>query len=340
MIALPPPHPVQIPLTPEQQVLVNLNHELRTPLQTVLVRLEQVLRSPQLTSEDYQSLQHANAATQHMVHVVREFLQFSSETIKPAHPESASEVVELAVLLNTLVQIYTLHAKDHGLSCHFVASATLPSHIQVSERLLRQVLTALLENAIRYTHTGGITLRVRSQLPLHDGINTPQTGLLRFEVEDTGIGLTPADRARVFEPFCQLATSPEKRSGLGLGLTLSRHAVMQMGGELQVASFPGQGSIFWFEIPVQIVLPRPVVLDAREQELDPHLLLPQPEYLTPLYRAACRGDVTQVTAQAQALAQRDSRYDEFVTQVLWLIAQQPAAAGAIAQWLEPYVALR
>ncbi|NEO84503.1 MAG: CHAD domain-containing protein [Spirulina sp. SIO3F2] len=341
LVTIAQPKDPVLPLQPQQQMLVNLNSELRTPLQTIVGRLAQLQGSRPLTPEQRQSLLQIRTCTTQMAHVLQDLLTMTHNDLQPTSAPLA-DTVELTVFLNTIVQIYTLHATDQGLTLQFQPSPTLPSHIKVQERLLRQVLNALLENAIRYTPQGQITLRVRS-LPLTIGqpLNSQHNCGLRIEVEDMGVGLSAVDRERVFEPFVQIGAA-NQLPGLGLGLTLSRHAVRQMGGELQVATIPTQGSIFWFEIPVEVLMPSSSFPGSVPTATDRSVVLPQPNLLQSLYHAACDGDLKQVKTAAQQLAQQDDLYQPFVNQLLQLIAQQSplAAQSAIAQWLEPYLVLR
>jgi CheY-like chemotaxis protein len=119
------------------------------------------------------------------------------------------------------------------------------------------VLLNLLTNAIKFTHQGGVTLRV--------GLVAPPSHIVRFQVEDTGQGIAPQDSKHIFEPFQQVTTNQQSSEGVGLGLTISRHLVQKMGGDLRVVSTPGQGSTFWFDLPLSEAVDTPPARDTQRR---------------------------------------------------------------------------
>jgi signal transduction histidine kinase len=116
------------------------------------------------------------------------------------------------------------------------------------EKRLRQVLLNLLSNAIKFTERGHVTLKVQVLAEAE-----PEVATVRFEVEDTGIGISPSQIDAVFQPFQQVGDNPQASEGTGLGLAISRQLVQLMGSEIQVESEPGRGSRFWFDVALSQV---------------------------------------------------------------------------------------
>jgi signal transduction histidine kinase len=145
----------------------------------------------------------------------------------------------LAPLLAAVRALIEPQATTKGLGLRFEVASALPERLCGDAQRLRQVLLNLLGNAVKFTDTGSVTLRVRVL-----GQDEPRC-TLRFEVEDTGLGIAAEDQARVFEPFTQADASTTRRfGGTGLGLSIARQLVALMGGRIDLHSRPGKGSVF------------------------------------------------------------------------------------------------
>jgi CheY-like chemotaxis protein len=153
-----------------------------------------------------------------------------------------------------------VRAEQKGLTFTYQLDPGLPSGVLVDEKRLREVLLNLLSNAVKYTETGGVELFI-SKLSLEGEAEVK----VRFQVTDTGIGLAPEVLEEIFVPFYQVAGGSSQIEGTGLGLTISRHLVQLMGGELQVKSTFQQGSTFWFDL----ILPLAAIEAAALGEADP-----------------------------------------------------------------------
>ena len=138
-------------------------------------------------------------------------------------------------------------AVEKGLRFALELDPDLPRSVAVDAGKLRQVLLNLLGNAIKYTDSGGVKLRARLA-----SVRGTEEAKLRFEVEDSGRGISPEDCQRIFSPFVQLGDQTPAQAGTGLGLSICKQYVELMGGRIAVASKPGKGSVFYFEIPVSI----------------------------------------------------------------------------------------
>jgi len=193
--------------------------------------------------------------------------------------------------LNTIGEIIRVRAQQHGISFSCELLSDIPSGVYADETRLRQVLLNLLGNAVKFTNEGGVTLKVgyeaedRSpaetaslttgqQSSVAEGTNQRTRAKIRFQVEDTGIGIPPEKQVEIFLPFRQGGDKQTQAAGTGLGLAISRRLVQMMGGELRVESPPpgreraamgGPGSRFWFEIdlPEVVLDPIPAKVEKR-----------------------------------------------------------------------------
>ncbi|MBD3307335.1 response regulator, partial [candidate division KSB3 bacterium] len=151
--------------------------------------------------------------------------------------------------LNGIAEMITIRTQEKGLRFQYAPPTSLPAYVHADEQRLSQILLNLLNNAVKFTEQGVITLRVKaypsssSQAPGQRSVY-----LIRFEVEDTGVGIPRHRIAHIFSPFIQVAEHTRTTEGTGLGLAISRSLVQMMGGEIHVNSVEGQGSRFWFEV--------------------------------------------------------------------------------------------
>jgi CheY-like chemotaxis protein len=159
--------------------------------------------------------------------------------------------------LQEVSELCRLQAKRKNLSFTYQALTPLPGGVQVDEKHLRQVLINLLDNAIKFTAQGQVTLRLAVVSPVPtDPENPPPAGTvatIRFEVEDTGVGVPSDQVEKIFLPFEQVRDLTQHVEGSGLGLAISQKLVQMMGGDLKLTSEPDRGSTFWFELPLPVV---------------------------------------------------------------------------------------
>jgi CheY-like chemotaxis protein len=171
--------------------------------------------------------------------------------------------------------MFHLRAEERGLTLSVRRSDGVPQHIVTDEGKLRQVLSNLLGNAVKFTREGGIALRVGAPSP---DLPCPQARrMLRFEVEDTGPGIAPEELEAVFDPFVQGVVGPEPLEGTGLGLAISRQFVRLLGGDITASSELGRGSLFQFDVEVgladaseaEVTWPRQRVLGLAPDQIAP-----------------------------------------------------------------------
>ena len=224
--------------------LAQMSHELRTPLNGILGFAQILQRDSPLTERQSRGLRVIEESGQHLLTLINDVLDLAR--IDAAKLELSPTEIALPGFLRGVSDIVYLKAEEKGLLFEYRPEPRLPSTVWADERRLRQVLLNLLSNAIKFTDHGQVRLSVGVAASGGDGGS--KTARLQFEVRDTGIGMDEAQRARLFHPFEQVGGAGRGESGAGLGLAISRQLVRLMGGDIQVASEPGRGSIFSFEL--------------------------------------------------------------------------------------------
>ena len=223
--------------------LANMSHELRTPLNAILGFSRLMLRTAQ-GAQDRESLGIINRSGEHLLQLINDVLDMSK--IEARRTALTPEAFELQALLGDVVAMLGDRARAAGLHLSLDTEPDLPPYLRCDHMKLRQILINLVGNAIKFTHEGGVVLRVER---LDAG--TAQTRLA-FLIEDSGRGISEADLERIFQPFEQVS-APGANKGTGLGLTIAREFAELMGGSLTAHSRQGVGSTFRLEVPVDCV---------------------------------------------------------------------------------------
>jgi signal transduction histidine kinase/CheY-like chemotaxis protein len=228
--------------------LANMSHELRTPMNAIMGMTSLALRNADDAKLRAQ-LTTIEQSSKHLLAVINDILDISK--IEAERFSLVSQRFSLAEIIQNLQSLVYQKAKDKGLRLHVHLPPNLSTRTLLGDPLrLGQVLINLFGNAIKFTEQGGVTLRVQVVETAVKNI------LLRFEVQDTGIGIEVEDQARLFQRFEQLDNSrTRKYGGTGLGLAISKRLVEMMGGEIGVESTPGQGCLFWFSVRLGIEQP-------------------------------------------------------------------------------------
>ena len=243
------------------QFLAQMSHELRTPLNAIIGYADLLGRDrDRLTERHVSCYATIHESGQHLLTLINDILDLARvEAGKMSlHPAA----VNLGTFLQVLANIMRVKAEEKGLAFSHELAPGLPAAVSIDETRLRQVLLNLLGNAVKFTDSGRVSLRVlpatAPDVPADQ--DNDATARLRFEVADTGIGMSAQQLGRIFQPFEQVATAQRREGGTGLGLAISQQLVRLMGGNIDVASEPGKGSTFWFEITVPVATSGPVAV--------------------------------------------------------------------------------
>jgi len=224
------------------EFLATMSHEIRTPLNGIIPMLD-LLMSNRLAVDQAEMVHTAYLSAQQMLRIVDDILDYSK--LEASKLQLESTTFNLRETLESVIQLMERPAQGKGLRLSLQIDPSVRLPVRGDSVRLRQVLTNLISNAVKFTERGSVSLNVR-----RIGETSAQHQL-RFEVRDTGIGIPLAAQERLFQAFSQAdASTTRLYGGTGLGLAISKRIVDLMGGRIGVESEAGQGALFWFEVPM------------------------------------------------------------------------------------------
>ncbi len=227
-------------LVVEDEFLATLSHELRTPL-VGLVGMLELLADSGLTDEQARNGAAARAAAEGLMSILNGIIDFAQ--IENGRLQLESLDFDPGALAEEVVLLFAPVARQKNVAIGCLVAPDVPRNMHGDGLRLRQVLSNLVSNAVKFTDAGEVAVSVRTGAKGPDGLE------LRFEVVDTGIGIERQAQARLFQPFAQADSSIARRyGGMGLGLAIARRLVEMMRGRIGVDSRPGKGSRFWFTV--------------------------------------------------------------------------------------------
>jgi PAS domain S-box-containing protein len=247
----------------KSEFLANMSHELRTPLNAILGFTQLLSRDSSLQTEQKEQINIITKSGEHLLNLINSILQMSK--IEVGRVSLETNPFDLHHLIETIEDMLQLQVQKKGLQLIFDQDPNVPRFVKTDESKLRQVLLNLLGNAIKFTKEGGVTLRVKAEFAngsllmenqQQSPINNDQLPItncrLYLEIEDTGPGISPEEMENLFKPFAQTETGRRSQEGTGLGLPISRQFIQLMHGDITVSSRVGEGTIFKFDIAVDL----------------------------------------------------------------------------------------
>ncbi|WP_293091380.1 response regulator [Moorena sp. SIOASIH] len=250
----------------KSEFLANMSHELRTPLNGILGYAQILQRDAakaaskgerNLTTKQLEGLKIIQKSGNHLLTLINDILDFSK--IEAGKMALYPTEFNLPTFLEEVVGIIRMRATEKDIVLRFQQKTNLPTGVKADDKRLRQVLINLLDNAVKFTDQGNVTFNVgviedQNPTSVDQGKDSKiQHRTIRFEVIDTGIGISPQQLENIFQPFEQTGDSKYRAAGTGLGLAISRQLVEFMGSQLNVKSELSKGSMFWFDVALPVV---------------------------------------------------------------------------------------
>jgi len=233
----------------KSEFLANMSHELRTPLNGILGYAQILQGSKNMTEKEHKGIGIIDQCASHLITLINDILDLSK--IEDQKMELHPEPFHFSSFLEGVADICRIKAEQKNINFNYKFDHNLPIGVESDEKRLRQVLINLLGNAIKFTNSGEVNFEVSLVDNQETEVNQHQKYyIVRFKIIDTGVGMTEAQLEKIFLPFEQVGNIQKQSEGTGLGLTISQQIVGLMGSVLEVESFSGKGSRFWFDVEI------------------------------------------------------------------------------------------
>ena len=240
--------------------LANMSHEIRTPMNAIVGMCELILRDQDISESVRESCFNIQSSGRSLLSIINDILDFSK--IESGKMEIIESEFNIASTLNDVINMTMTRKGEKKIEVMVHADPNIPCGLIGDEVRIRQIMINLMTNAVKFTHSGAVTLHITRSVQEY-GIN------LKISVEDSGIGITEENLEKLFESFQQVDTRKNRSiEGTGLGLAISKRLVTRMGGFINVSSVYGEGSVFSFVIPLKVSDPRPFVSVNEPEKLN------------------------------------------------------------------------
>jgi signal transduction histidine kinase/DNA-binding NarL/FixJ family response regulator len=232
----------------KSRFLAGMSHELRTPLNAILGYSQLMQRGVSMLPEHREQLTAINRSGEHLLTLINEVLEISK--IEAGRSPLDVATFNFRALLGDLEEMFRFRTDAKGLQFDVIGIDEVPRYLKTDENKLRRVLINVLGNAVKFTERGGVTLRVsvENEKDKRPGSRDGKRRRLRFEIEDTGVGIAEEELDNVFASFVQTASGRKSKIGTGLGMAITRNYVRMLGGDVSVTSTLDKGSTFRFDI--------------------------------------------------------------------------------------------
>jgi len=221
--------------------LANMSHELRTPLNGILGYAQILERDNNIADKHREEVGVIRHSGEYLLTLINDVLDLAK--VEAQKLELREETFAFAEFIQGITELFQLRAAQKGIQFQYKTLSALPNAIKADEKRLRQILLNLLSNAVKFTEAGRVCFKVG----YHEGH-------LRFQVEDSGVGIADTDINKIFQPFEQVGGHQQQSEGTGLGLAITKKLLTLMGTQLYVKSVVGEGSTFWFALDLPEVM--------------------------------------------------------------------------------------
>lgn len=244
----------------KSEFLANMSHEIRTPMNAIIGMCELILREETISESVRENCFNIQSSGRSLLAIINDILDFSK--IESGKMEIIEKEFNISSVLNDVINMTIARKGNKKIEIMVQADPDIPSGLIGDEIRIRQIILNFMTNAVKFTKVGVVTLRI-SQTKQEYGIN------LKVSIEDTGIGITEENLEKLFQSFQQVDTHRNRAiEGTGLGLTISKRLVTQMGGFVNVSSVYGRGSTFSFVIPLKVSNDAPFISVKNAEKLD------------------------------------------------------------------------